>query len=144
MASLNSFDFTGRLGRDPELRSTSNGTEVCGMAVAVDTYGDRPTLWIDVSVWGAGAKPCAQYLAKGSEVAIHGTIDEVATFDKRDGGVGTSLRVSTRDVAFIGGKKDDGGGGQSNGSTSRTDAKADDFQPVAAAAGRPQDDDIPF
>lgn len=142
MASLNSFDFTGRLGRDPEMRSTNNGTEVCNMAVAVDTYGDRPTLWLDVSVWGAGAKPCVQYLSKGSQVAVHGSIDEVSTFAKRDGTAGASLRVSTRDVAFIGAREDSGG----NGFTPRSDvpANTDDFQTVPAGGSKRDGDDIPF
>lgn len=137
MASLNSFDFTGRLGQDPRLGSTNSGTDVCNMSVAIDTYGDKPTLWVDVSVWGAGAKPCAEHLAKGSQVAIHGQIDEIATFEKRDGSQGTSLRVSTRDVSFIGGKAD---------AQPRSDVPADtsDFQPVAAGRTNGSDDDIPF
>jgi single-strand DNA-binding protein len=139
MASLNSFDFTGRLGQDPKLGSTNNGTDVCNFSVAVDTYGEKPTLWIDVAVWGAGAKPCAQYLAKGSQVAIHGQVDEIATFEKRDGTTGASLKVSTRDVSFIGSKGDN--------EAPRSDVPADDFQPASAATGRPTapaDDDIPF
>lgn len=141
MASLNSFDFTGRLGQDPRLGSTTSGTEVCNFSVAVDTYGDRPTLWVDVAVWGAGAKPCETYLSKGSEVAVHGQIDGVETFDKRDGTTGTSLKVSTRDVSFIGGRSDE----HSNGFTPRSDVPADtDFQPVSAAGPSGADDDIPF
>lgn len=106
MASLNSFDFTGRLGRDPKLNETNGGAKVCNMTVAVDTFGDRPTLWVDVSVWGNAADPCARYLVKGREVAIHGTVDDIATFAKQDGTQGTSLRVSTRDVSFIGSRED--------------------------------------
>lgn len=135
MASLNSFDFTGRLGRDPQLNQTKNGTDVCGFSVAVDTFGDRPTLWVDVSVWGAAAGPCEKYLAKGSEVAVHGQIDEVAMYDRKDGTQGVSLRVSTRDVSFIGSKRD--------GDGPRSDVSNDtDFQPVPAGVG--SDDDIPF
>jgi single-strand DNA-binding protein len=140
MASLNSFDFTGRLGRDPELRQAGSH-DVCGFSVAVDAYGDRPTLWVDVSVWGSAAGPCAKYLAKGREVAVHGSIDEIATFERRDGTAGTSLRVSTRDVTFIGGRGDEG---PSANGVARSDVPSDsDFTPVAATA--PADDqDIPF
>lgn len=138
MASLNSFDFTGRLGQDPKLGSTNNGTDVCNFSVAVDTFGDRPTLWLDLAVWGAGAKPCATYLTKGSQVAVHGQIEEIATFEKRDGTIGTSLKVSTRDVAFIGSKGD--------GEAPRTDVPASDadFQPAGQGRSAPADDDIPF
>ncbi len=142
MASLNSFDFTGRLGRDPELRSTQSGTEMCGFSVAVDRYGDKPTLWVDVTVFGKGAPLCVQYLGKGSEVAVHGQVDEVATFEKRDGGVGVSLRVSTRDVTFLGSKSD----GESNGAP-RSDLQSEFRpQPVPVGSGGQAmpDDDIPF
>lgn len=131
MSSLNSFNFTGRLGGDPRLNTTGNGTEVCGLSVAVDTYGDRPTLWLDVSVWGNGAKPCADHLSKGSQVAIHGQVEGIHTYDKSDGTMGTSLKVSTRDVSFIGGKADGGGGGQAQ-------------QQPGGGGGPSVDEDIPF
>lgn len=137
MASLNSFDFTGRLGRDPELKSLQSGVDVCNLAVAVDTFGEKPTLWVDVSVWGAGAAPCAKYLSKGSEVAVHGQVDEITSYAKRDGTTGVSLRVSSRDVSFIGGRPDS--------QEPRSDVPADtEFIPVGAAAGQPDDQDIPF
>ncbi len=138
MASLNSFDFTGRLGADPKLGSTSNGTEVCNFPVAIDTYGDKPTLWVDVAVWGAGAGPCETYLSKGSQVGIHGQIDSVQTFEKRDGTTGASLKVSTRDVSFIGSKADV--------EAPRSDVPSDGAQPVAVGSGGQAmpDDDIPF
>lgn len=132
MASLNSFDFTGRLGKDPELRSLDGGKEVCNFSVAIDRYGDKPTLWVDVAVWGAGAAPCAKHLSKGSEVAVHGQIEEVRAYQTKAGEPGATLKVSTRDVTFIGGRQD---------STPPSDVPAD-FQPVST--GAPADDDIPF
>jgi single-strand DNA-binding protein len=136
MASLNSFDFTGRLGRDPELRTVSGDKEVCNLTVAVDTYGDKPTLWIDVSVWGTGAANCAKYLTKGREVAVHGQIDELHVYEKKDGTQGSSLRVSTRDVSFIGPK------GDVAPSTPASDIPSD-FAPATTSGGG-GDDDIPF
>jgi single-strand DNA-binding protein len=136
MASLNSFDFTGRLGKDPELRSLDGDKEVCNFTVAVDRFGEKPALWVDVAVWGAGAGPCAKYLSKGSEVAVHGQIDEVRTYRTKAGEPGATLKVSSREVTFIGGKQDD---------QPRSDVPVttDDFEPVGA--GRPPaDDDIPF
>lgn len=141
MASLNSFDFTGRLGRDPELRTVAGDKQVCNLTVAVDTYGQKPDLWIDVSVWGASAENCAKYLAKGREVAVHGQIDELHVYEKKDGTQGSSLRVSTRDVSFIGPR----------GDTQQTIPASDvpsDFAPVSGAASGgghvAPDDDIPF
>ena len=142
MASLNSFDFTGRLGSDPELRSLPSGNQVCRLSVAVDTFGEKPTLWVDVSVWGKSAETCAQYLAKGREVAIHGQVDEVRAYTRRDGEPGASLSVSTRDVAFIGGRGDDDqGGGRRQAPQSDVAWSGDDFAPAQQPI---PDDDIPF
>lgn len=137
MASLNSFDFTGRLGRDPELKTVSGDKQVCNLVIAVDTYGEKPTLWIDVSVWGTGAENCAKYLAKGREVAIHGQIDELHLFEKKDGTQGSSLRVSTRDVSFIGSR------GDATPSTPSSDVPSD-FAPATSGGGTSDPDDIPF
>jgi single-strand DNA-binding protein len=135
MASLNSFNFTGRLARDPELRTISGDKEVCNLVVAVDRYGDKPTLWVDVSVWGGAASSCAKYLAKGREVAVHAQVDEIRTYEKKDGTTGASLKVSSRDVTFIGSRSE---------SQSDLSDIPDDFQPVAVAAQPVDPDPIPF
>jgi single-strand DNA-binding protein len=138
VASMNSYNFTGRLGSDPELRSTPSGASVCRLSVAVDTYGDKPTLWVDVSVWGKAGENCARYLSKGREVAIAGQVDDVRAYLKRDGEPGASLRVSTRDVSFIGSRGEDAGG-----FTPRSDIPTD-APAQAAPAAYAGDDDIPF
>lgn len=68
----------GNLGRDPEMRDV-NGTPVTSFSVATsrtwnDKSGNRQseTTWFRISVWGAQATSCAQYLAKGSKVLVEG------------------------------------------------------------------------
>ena len=70
--------FTGRLGKDAEVRQTQNST-VAGFSVAVDVgYGDRKqTLWFDCSIWGKRAESgLIDYLKKGQQVAISGDLSE--------------------------------------------------------------------
>lgn len=138
MASLNSFNFTGRLGKDPEIRSLPDGKEICNFSVAIDRYGEKPPLWVEVGVFGGAVAPCGRYLSKGSQVAIHAQVEEVRLWES-NGNHGASLKVSTRDVTFIGSKQD----GQSD-----VPANTSDFQPVATGGGAatpsPVDDDIPF
>ena len=64
---MNVWIFTGRLGRDAELRTTQSGEKVLGFAVANDVgFGERKqTLWADCSLWGRRAEALAQYLTKG-------------------------------------------------------------------------------
>jgi single-strand DNA-binding protein len=134
MSSLNSYNFTGHLGRDPELRAMPDGGMVCNMSVAVERYGDKSPVWVDVSVFGKSAEACAQYLAKGREVAINGRVADVRAFLKRDGEPGAALSVATSDVSFVGGRPE-------------PDQPVTRYAPVPAPAGPgavTSDDDIPF
>lgn len=79
---INRVLIVGRLTRDPELRHTAGGTAVLEMSVAVNSrekdsgtgeWGDRVD-YFDVTVWENQAESCAQYLAKGSQVAIDGRL----------------------------------------------------------------------
>lgn len=106
MASLNVFAFTGNLGADPELRATTSGQQVCNLRVAIQRVGDRPPVWVDVSVWGKAAETCARYLAKGRAVAINGRVDEVRAYMRNTGEPGAALSVSTNEVSFIGPRED--------------------------------------
>lgn len=69
-----------RLGKDAELRRTSNGDAVVGLALAF-TYGQkgqdgkRPTQWLEGTFWGKRAEALAPYLLKGGLVSI--TLEDV-------------------------------------------------------------------
>lgn len=78
---LNKVMIIGRLGRDPELRYTQNGTPVTTLNVATDeSYTDRDgnkvdrTEWHRVSVFQRQAENCANYLTKGSLVYVEGSL----------------------------------------------------------------------
>ena len=64
-----------RIGRDAEIRHTAGGDAVASLSLAF-TYGrkgedgKRPTQWVDASLWGKRAEALAQYLTKGSLVAV--------------------------------------------------------------------------
>ena len=70
-----------RIGRDVEIRHTAGGDAVASLSLAF-TYGrkgedgKRPTQWVDASIWGKRAEALAQYLTKGSLVAV--TLEDVA------------------------------------------------------------------
>ena len=107
--------LTGNLGRDPETRQAGD-QEVCNLAVAVNrkTKGDEITDWFSVSVWGKQAASCQQYLAKGSQVIVVGTL-EPRTYTDKGGATKISLDVNAREVHF--------------GAKPSPEAKADDSIP---------------
>lgn len=65
--------LTGNLGRDPEIRYTQNGKAVANFSVATKEYGNK-TEWHNVVVWEKTAERCAEYLNKGSKVAVIGRL----------------------------------------------------------------------
>jgi single-strand DNA-binding protein len=145
--NLNRVVITGNLTRDPELRSTSGGTPVCSLRVAVNTrrkdasgeWVDKPN-YFDVTVWGAQGENCANYLHKGRPVAVDGRL-EWREWEK-DGVKRQSVDIIADSVQFLGSRE----GGENGGrSAPQTDVPADtsDFQP-APAGGKSGDDDIPF
>jgi len=72
--SINVFTFSGRIGRDAEVRHVNGGKVVTGFPVAMDVgYGDnKSTLWVDCSGWGERWEKLADYLMKGSQVTVTG------------------------------------------------------------------------
>ena len=73
---MNSINVTGRLTRDPELRTLPNGTSVCDMRLAVDGLGrNNETGYIDVASFGASAEAAARILTQGWLVAVDGRLE---------------------------------------------------------------------
>ena len=78
---LNKVMIIGRLGRDPELAYTQQGSPIVHLNVATDeSYTDRDgrkvdrTEWHRVVVWNKAAEACNNYLAKGSLVFVEGSL----------------------------------------------------------------------
>lgn len=106
----NVFSFTGRLGRDAEVRSTPSGQTVLSVAVANDVgYGEnKKTLWIRVSVWGKRAEgPLGELLKKGREVFVSGVLTE-QEFTGNDGIPKKTLEVNASIIDLVGGRQESG------------------------------------
>ena len=116
---MNKVILIGRLTKDPELKYTpGNGTAVTTLTLAVDNYnsksGERTADFIPVVIWGKQAENTAQYMSKGSQIAISGRIS-VRTYDAKDG----TKRYVTEVIAdtFNGVSFLSKGNGASNGSS---------------------------
>ncbi len=71
---MNNLNLTGRLTKDPELRSMPDGRAVCDLRVASDAPGDNGPLYLDIATFDKQAEACAEYLSKGREVAFSGRL----------------------------------------------------------------------
>ena len=109
MANLNKTMLIGRIGNEIELKSIPGGTLVTTLNIAtndfyIDNAGNKQkvTDWHQVEVWGKLAKTCSEYLSKGSQVFIEGSLktqvweDETGTKHKR-------VFVKAYNIQFLGG-----------------------------------------
>ena len=108
---MNSLNLTGRLTKDPELRSMPDGRPVCELRIACDSPGDNSPLYLDIATFDKQAQACAQYLSKGREIGFTGRL--VYREWKADDGSRRSKHSAIGRVEFIGSRP--ANGSQSNG-----------------------------
>lgn len=107
MASFNKIMIVGYLGRDPEIRYSSQGTAICDFSVATterrkDKAGEMQevTTWFRVSLFGRQAEVAHQYLSKGKQVYVEGSLSQREWTDQ-NGATRTSLEVRGSDLQFL-------------------------------------------
>ena len=142
-----------RLGRDAETRTLASGKIVANLSLAVSygqrgQDGNRPTQWIEASIWDRQAEALAPFLTRGSVHCFTLSDVHMETYRKNDGGEGTKMvaRVDRVDL----GPRADGGGHATAPAPQQRQAPAP-RPPAPAPAPAPaaggfsdMDDDIPF
>jgi single-strand DNA-binding protein len=104
---MNTWCFSGNLGKDAESRFTPSGDAVVQFSVGVKSgYGDKATTtWARCSLWGKRGEAVAQYLTKGQLVGISGEVT-LREFTNKEGQKQSSLEVRVNDLTLLGGKRD--------------------------------------
>jgi len=124
---INKVIIVGNLGQDPELRYTGSGTAVCNLRIATnESYKDASGEWVDrtewhsVVAWARLAEICNEYLKKGSQVYIEGSL-QTRNYDDKDGITRYTTEIKAREMMMLGGRGDGGGfGGASSGGERQT------------------------
>ncbi len=158
MASVNKVILVGNLGRDPEMRYLPSGEAVANLALATtDKYKDKSgqlveqTEWHRISFFGRTAEVCGQYLKKGSQVYVEGSI-RTRKYTDKEGIEKYATEIRGDRMQMLGGRSgggmasmDDGGYDQSpppqRSQPSKAPAQA---QRPASSGFDDMDDDIPF
>lgn len=101
---LNSCNFIGRLGKDPEIRHTQNDKVVANASIACESgWGDKKnTEWVRLVFFGRLAEIVQQYLAKGSLVYVNGRM-QTREWEK-DGVKRYSTEVIVNEMKMLGDK----------------------------------------
>jgi len=101
--------IVGNLGKDPDMRFTTDGKAVTTFSVAASNRKDE-TVWFRVSTWDKQAETCNQYLHKGSKVLVEGALradgaGNPRVYERKDGlGWAASFEVVASSVKFLSGK----------------------------------------
>lgn len=101
---MNKAILSGRLTRDPELKTTQNQVEVCSFTVAVDRKfknkdGERGTDFIPCVAWRSTAEFISRYFSKGSRIELCGSI-QTRTYDDNDGKRVYVTEIAVDEVGF--------------------------------------------
>ena len=143
---MNKLTIIGNLTRDPELRTTSAGINVCDFTVAVnrrvrrDAQNSQPEAdFFRVSAWRQLGENCAKFLAKGRKVCVVGPVS-VRTYQASDGTTRASLEVTAEDVEFLSSRND----GEAAGGYAAPASEAPSAEPQAAGFTAVETDELPF
>jgi single-strand DNA-binding protein len=127
---INKVIIVGNLGQDPELRYTGSGTAVCNLRLATnESYKDASGEWVDrtewhsVVAWARLAEICNEYLKKGSQVYIEGSL-QTRNYDDKDGITRYTTEIKAREMMMLGGREGGGSFGGSGGGGARQAAPA--------------------
>ncbi len=111
---LNKVMLIGRLGADPDLRNTPQGTPITTFRIAVsrqwrDSDGNphEETDWFTVVAWNRLAEICAQYLHRASRVYIEGRLQNHSWDDQQSGEKRYRTEVVASDMIVLDGRPRD-------------------------------------
>jgi single-strand DNA-binding protein len=111
--SVNKVILIGRLGRDPELKYTPSGAPVCNFSLATDSVwkdktGEQKqqTEWHRIVAWNKLAEICGQYLTKGKQIYVEGSIRNKEWDDKQTGTKRSGYEIVIQRMQMLGSRAD--------------------------------------
>lgn len=112
---MNKAILIGRLTRDPELRTTPTGRNVCQFSVAVsrtftNANGEREADFINCVVWDKQAENLVRYQHKGNQIAVEGRI-QTRNYDDKDGKRVYVTEILANNISFLDSKNSANNGG---------------------------------
>ena len=136
---VNKVILVGRLGVDPEVRYTGDGTPVASFNLATDEQwknknGEKvqKTEWHRIIAWRKLGEICGQYLTKGKLVYIEGKL-QTRQWEDKNGGKRYTTEIVANGMKMLGGTSDN------EQSAKQGQSKSNNVPP-----NMPNDDDIPF
>lgn len=122
MPSLNKCIFIGRLGADPEIRSTGSANVANFRIACTETWKDKGTgerhentEWVTCVAWRGLAEIASKYLKKGSTVYIEGKFKTRSWEDRNGGGKRYATEIEVVDLKMLDSRPSESGYGNYSG-----------------------------
>ena len=105
--SLNRINLIGRAGRDPEVKFLDSGKVVCKFSIAVDrrSRSDEPD-WFELEIWGKTAEVAGNFVRKGKQVGVVGSLKIDRWQDKNTGEERSRPLIVVDQLDLLGSKSD--------------------------------------
>jgi len=147
VSSMNKVILIGRLGNDPELKYTPNGTAQAQISLATsekwkDSDGNQKekTEWHRIVAWRRQAEFVGEWLKKGQLVSIEGKLQTRSW--EQDGQKKYMTEIIADNITMLGSRAEGGGGGKTGGPPKDEDAPAASTETTESIDD--DDDDLPF
>ena len=99
---MNSLTILGNCTRDPESKTLDNGTKITTLNLASNIYkkGENITMFFRVAIFGNQYDRFIEYVKKGSALVVTGSLQEVKTYQAKDGEWKASLDIVANSINF--------------------------------------------
>lgn len=108
---METSQFIGTVGKDPEVRTTQGGKKVVSFSIAINKtwynqQGEKQqsTKWVKCVAWEKTADTLEKYIHKGDRIFVSGEMDVNVWIDKNSGEAKGQLQLTVRQFEFLGGK----------------------------------------
>ena len=138
---LNCVVLVGRLTRDAELTYLQSGNAVAHLSIAVNRNRKENDQWVeeanyfDISLFGKSAENLKQYLTKGKQIAVQGSLKQDRW--EKEGQKFSKVQIIANNVELLGGRSDNGGN-SSSGMNPSGGYQARSYAPQQASMGQRQ------
>lgn len=106
--SINIVTLIGRVGTDPDMKYFESGSVKCKLTLAVNrrTKDGEHTDWFNLELWGKTAQVAGDYVRKGKQIAVKGSLKFDTWSDRATGANRSTPVIHVDQLELLGSKRD--------------------------------------
>ncbi len=118
--NLNKINLVGRVGKEPDVKYFESGSVLVTLTLAVNratSKKDEPPDWFDLEIWGKTGEIAANYVKKGAQIGVEGSLRLEQWADKTTGAKRSTPRIKVDRLDLLGSKRDNENSGYQDPNT---------------------------